>query len=99
MHAFAQVLAMPTPDEVAASKDKTLTPYSEKVDVWAVGVLVYEMLVGRPPFEVEDPKETAQLIMHAPVAGFPAHMTPLCLDFIRCTLDKSPASRPSAPQS
>lgn len=29
-----------------------------QVDVWAVGVLCYELLVGKPPFEVEDPKET-----------------------------------------
>ena len=42
-------------------------PYDEKVDIWAVGVLLYELLVGKPPFEVEDPAETARLILLARV--------------------------------
>ena len=46
------MLAIPTPDELAAGKRPTQLPYNEKVDVWGVGVLCYELLVGRPPFEV-----------------------------------------------
>jgi aurora kinase len=34
-----------------------------QVDVWAVGVLAYELVVGKPPFEVEDEAQTASLIM------------------------------------
>lgn len=33
------------------------------MDVWAVGVLAYELVVGKPPFEVEDEAQTAHLIM------------------------------------
>ena len=27
--------------------------YDNKVDVWAIGIIVYEMLCGLPPFDVE----------------------------------------------
>jgi hypothetical protein len=31
-----------------------LEAYDEKVDIWAMGVLVFELLVGRTPFEVSE---------------------------------------------
>lgn len=48
--------------------------YDEKVDVWAVGVLAFELLVGRPPFEVKSERDTAFKIMFEEPAfpnGFP----------------------------
>ena len=38
----------------AELKLKGIRPYDEKVDVWATGILAYECVVGRPPFEVND---------------------------------------------
>jgi aurora kinase len=38
------------PPEMADPK-RCNTPYDEKVDLWALGVLMYEFLVGRAPFE------------------------------------------------
>ncbi|KIH52930.1 hypothetical protein ANCDUO_16958 [Ancylostoma duodenale] len=35
-----------------------------QVDNWAIGVLLYEMLVGKPPFEYSDQSQTLQAIMH-----------------------------------
>ena len=32
-------------------KDQVHLCYSTVVDVWAVGVLAYELIVGRPPFD------------------------------------------------
>ncbi len=43
-----------------------------QVDTWAVGVLAYELLSGRPPFEVEDERETKQRIMTDSDIKFPA---------------------------
>ena len=46
-----------TPDYIAPEMidyDRLLCspiePYNEKVDVWAVGILIYELLVGKTPF-------------------------------------------------
>jgi len=36
--------------------------YDEKVDVWSVGVLAYELIVGRSPFVKDEKKHTAQAI-------------------------------------
>ena len=33
------------------------------VDYWALGVLVYEMVVGTPPFYAEDPMEVYEKIL------------------------------------
>lgn len=39
------------PPEMVEGKD-----HNEKVDHWALGVLAYEFLCGRPPFEEKDEK-------------------------------------------
>ncbi|KAK8772123.1 hypothetical protein V5799_024633 [Amblyomma americanum] len=38
------------------------TLYNEKVDYWAMGILIYEFLVGKPPLESETRQETFQRI-------------------------------------
>lgn len=37
--------------------------YNEKVDHWALGVLAYEFLCGRPPFEDQDEKGWCSLVL------------------------------------
>ena len=80
-----QVLSIPTPEECLARglSPQNVPVYNEKVDIWAVGILAYELLTGRPPFEVEDMQETAELIKHAPVDRFPSHASLACTNFIQ----------------
>ena len=40
-------------------------PYGASVDWWAYGVLLYEMLVGQPPFDGEDEEELFSAITGA----------------------------------
>ncbi|KAL4447603.1 hypothetical protein ABPG75_004822 [Micractinium tetrahymenae] len=94
-----EVVGMPSPDEM---QRRGLAPhqighYGCKVDVWAVGILTYELICGRPPFEVEDVKQTEQRIKFAEV-DFPSHISPACRSFIQQALTKRPESRPSAAQ-
>eukprot|EP00180_Rhodochaete_pulchella_P004715 Plantae.Rhodophyta-Rhodochaete_pulchella.ctg939.p1 GENE.Plantae.Rhodophyta-Rhodochaete_pulchella.ctg939~~Plantae.Rhodophyta-Rhodochaete_pulchella.ctg939.p1 ORF type:complete len:235 (+),score=26.59 Plantae.Rhodophyta-Rhodochaete_pulchella.ctg939:486-1190(+) len=42
-------------------------PYGQEVDVWAVGIVVYQMLVGHPPFEDEDNAEIVSKVKYQPV--------------------------------
>jgi aurora kinase len=63
-----------------------------------VGVLAYELVVGKPPFEVEDEAQTATLIMYSNDIRFPPQSSQLWADFVRSVLVKDPARRPSASQ-
>ena len=42
--------------------DKERRAYDSTVDIWGLGILSYEFVVGRPPFESECQKETYERI-------------------------------------
>lgn len=68
--------------------------YSEKVDVWTVGVLTYELLVGSPPFESTDTKVTYSRIS-AVIYKMPQYISTVAASFIRSILRRNPDERPS----
>ncbi|KAJ8520773.1 hypothetical protein ON010_g17902 [Phytophthora cinnamomi] len=41
--------------------------YDESVDIWAIGIIMYELLVGKPPFEAPGQNETIELITEGPL--------------------------------
>ena len=47
--------------------------YDEKVDLWALGVLLYEFLIGEPPFDAPGQKATFRRISRVDLK-FPAHV-------------------------
>ncbi|CAI5984694.1 unnamed protein product [Closterium sp. NIES-65] len=67
--------------------------YDEKVDIWACGVLVYELVMGHPPFEGTSDMHTATNIMHCELVpdALPHGMSPACKDFI-CKVDMHTAT-------
>ncbi|TDZ44988.1 Serine/threonine-protein kinase ark1 [Colletotrichum trifolii] len=70
-----------------------LVEYDEKVDLWSLGVLTYELLVGNPPFEVtlEEPRTK---IVEADIE-VPPHVSPEAKDFIKKLLVIIPENRAS----
>jgi serine/threonine kinase 38 len=51
-----------TPDYIAPEVF-TRTGYSEIVDWWSIGVILYEMLIGYPPFYAEKPSDICHKIL------------------------------------
>ena len=66
--------------------------YDERVDLWCLGVLTYEFLVGKPPFENDDTNITYNKIVRVEYE-FPDYVTPNARDFISSLLKKSPRER------
>jgi hypothetical protein len=66
------------------------------VDIWAAGILAYELLVGKPPFEVQDEHETRKRIMYETTLTFPPHVSADAMSFIKTALAKNAATRPDA---
>lgn len=75
------------PPEMIENKDHDAT-----VDVWALGVLAYELCVGKPPFEAEGHSETYRRIVKVDLV-FPAHVSDEARDFIARLLRKEPRTR------
>merc|ERR1719389_1443717 len=66
--------------------------YKAAVDVWGLGVLLYEFLIGKPPFEDSSEKGTYKKIKNlSPV--FPPHITREAKDLVTRLLHKNPAER------
>lgn len=67
-------------------------PHDEKVDLWSLGVLCYELLVGKPPFETPTHDGTYQKITRVEYK-FPPTMLPEAQDLISNLLRKNPNER------
>lgn len=99
-HTQPQVISLPTANEVAAGTARTanMRPYGCAVDIWAVGVLVYELLAGRPPVEHRCPEVMALLVQAGMREPLPSGASSECADFVAAALRGDAAARPSAAQ-
>lgn len=82
--------------EVLAGRD-----YTEKVDVWSAGVILYIMLAGVPPFYGDSAEEIFEAVLRANLR-FPARffnsVSPAAKDLLRRMLCKDVSRRFSAEQ-
>ncbi|KAE9002585.1 Aurora kinase [Phytophthora rubi] len=67
-------------------------PHDEHVDVWTLGILMFEFLTGAPPFETENTKETYRRIAHVDLK-FPSHVSAEARDLLVKILRHDPQQR------
>ena len=70
-----------TPDYIAPEIIREL-PYGSSVDWWALGVLLYEMLAGQPPFDAEHEEDLFPAILKREVL-FPVWLSKPSVDIIK----------------
>lgn len=67
-------------------------PHDNKVDIWSLGILCYEFLVGCPPFEAEDHQRTYDRIKRIDLK-FPEDLSDEVKDMISRILTYNPNKR------
>ena len=87
---------------VAAAREESFAGaktavYNEKVDIWALGVLTYELLVGVPPFE-EKMLEATYARARIADLRFPPCVSETARAFIGDLVQREPSKRLSAQQ-
>eukprot|EP00911_Craspedida_sp_UC1_P000494 UC1_evm4s372 len=80
-----------TPDYIAPEIIRE-DPYGPSVDWWALGVLLYEMMAGQPPFAAETEDELFPAILTDEVL-YPSWMSRDAVGVIRGFLIKDPSGR------
>ena len=72
------------------------TGHSYEVDIWAIGIIIYTLLIGKPPFETRDVKTTYNKIKRAEYS-FPetCKISPCAKNLIQKILVVNPKERPT----
>jgi len=91
-------IAMGTPHYMAPEQAMSAKGVTAAADVYAMGVILYEALAGKPPFD----GETASAIVvnactkaHAPLSQVAPHVPPAISAFVDRCLAKEPQGRPA----
>ena len=70
-----------------------MTSYTNAIDWWGTGVIMYECLVGRLPFADSQNQDALfqKILYHEP--PYPSSLSPIALDLIQQFLRKEPKDR------
>jgi|AntAceMinimDraft_1070359.scaffolds.fasta_scaffold43449_1 fused-like protein len=67
-------------------------PYNHTVDLWSLGVILYELFVGQPPFYTNSIYSLIQKIVRDPLK-WPENISPVFKSFLKGLLNKKPSER------
>ncbi|GAB5370369.1 hypothetical protein AAMO2058_001486800 [Amorphochlora amoebiformis] len=67
-------------------------PYNHAADLWSLGVILYELRVGKPPFFTNNIYKLIRMIVHDPVR-WPSIISPQMRSFLELLLVKDPLQR------
>lgn len=84
-----------TPEYLAPERIADAGLAEPRVDLYALGCVLYEMLAGKPPFTADRPEEVLRQHVHAPVPPLPAdvEVSRELQAVLRHLLEKDPARR------
>jgi hypothetical protein len=74
-------------------------PYDYKIDVWAMGCILYQMCTGKAPFTGENLISLGYSIVHNQPPSVPSMYSTELSDYIVKLLEKNPTKRPSASEA
>ncbi|XP_017785282.1 PREDICTED: protein kinase C isoform X3 [Nicrophorus vespilloides] len=80
-----------TPDYIAPEILQELE-YGASVDWWALGVLMYEMMAGQPPFEADNEDDLFESILHDDVL-YPVWLSRDAVSILKGFMTKNPSKR------
>lgn len=80
-----------TPDYIAPEILQELD-YGPSVDWWALGVLMYEMMAGQPPFEADNEDDLFESILHDDVL-YPVWLSKEAVSILKGFMTKNSAKR------
>lgn len=67
--------------------------YDERTDIWALGIMTYEMLVGEPPFNVRCQEHLVRVLLEEVEFPSGTGISIWAQQFIRKALAKDPGDR------
>eukprot|EP00826_Nyctotherus_ovalis_P020238 TRINITY_DN1633_c0_g5_i1.p1 TRINITY_DN1633_c0_g5~~TRINITY_DN1633_c0_g5_i1.p1 ORF type:complete len:597 (+),score=145.12 TRINITY_DN1633_c0_g5_i1:51-1841(+) len=84
-----------TPNYIAPEILEGTQGHSYEVDTWSLGVILYTLLIGKPPFETRDVKTTYNRIRKN-IYNFPTHIaiSDEARDIVQSILSSDPSRRP-----